>query len=101
MTDGKVGKQDLTQGVMVVIAAEPGQGQQFPGQRIERQAVLDASQSSIGDLGTFGEFHYDANISAPAERNHHQLTRKGCDVARAVIEQRLQWNVESYSCDGH
>ena len=86
---------------MVIIAAEPGQGQQFLRQRIERQAMLDASQSSIGNLGTFCEFHYDADIPAPAKRNDHQLTGKRYDVARPVIEQRFQWNVESNPCDGH
>ena len=63
--------------------------------------MFDAAQSSIGNLGTFGEFQYDADIPAPAERNDHQLTGKRRDIACAVVEQRFEWNVESNPCDGH
>jgi len=49
----------------------------------------------------FGKFHDDTNVSAPAERYHHQLAGNRCEIARAVIEQRLQWDVESNPCDSH
>ncbi len=86
---------------MVVIAAKPGQRQQVPWQRIERHDALDPAQARIGDLGSIGKFDDDTNISAPAKRYDDQLTRDQRTIARAVIEQRLQRDVQCNPCDSH
>ncbi len=74
---------------MVVVAAEPGQCQQILRQRIKREDALNAAQARIGNLGTIGEFHNHAHVSAPAEGYDHELTGNRCEIARTVIEKRL------------